>query len=217
MSNNQEKLPLNERKLFPVFFILILSVIFITVLAIIYTSTQQRVENFRINTEKKQILNLFNLPTEDVSASFEKHVKLKEKTHNGNNFQYYEIFDRSPVGYVFKIRGNGLWGKIDAFLAVDIKFRKIIGFDIISQNETPGLGARITEDIFKNQFNNKIFVDKNSLIKFSLVSEETPETQMTGNQIKQITGATSSSNAVVKMIYEQLKKISVIMGTRYKS
>ena len=49
-------------------------------------------------------------------------------------------------------RGSGLWGTITGVIALSSDLERIAGFEIISHNETPGLGGRIDEEWFKDQF-----------------------------------------------------------------
>ncbi|MDT8298577.1 MAG: FMN-binding protein, partial [Spirochaetaceae bacterium] len=67
-----------------------------------------------------------------------------------------EGVNRAVVGgrdvMVKQFQGNGLWGTITGVLAVDSSLSQIIGLDVISHSETPGLGGRIEEDWFKDQF-----------------------------------------------------------------
>ena len=62
------------------------------------------------------------------------------------------------------------------------------GIEILSQAETPGLGARITEPKFKDQFRGKNLQNADWKVKKD------------GGDFDQITGATISPRAVVKAI-----------------
>ena len=51
--------------------------------------------------------------------------------------------------------GAGLWGRVSAVVALEPDLRTVRGVAILEQNETPGLGARITETWFTGQFRGK--------------------------------------------------------------
>ena len=51
--------------------------------------------------------------------------------------------------------GPGLWGEIEAVTAFRADLKTLAGIDFIKQNETPGLGARITEEWFREQLRGK--------------------------------------------------------------
>ncbi|MCP4441737.1 MAG: NADH:ubiquinone reductase (Na(+)-transporting) subunit C [Aureispira sp.] len=55
--------------------------------------------------------------------------------------------------YVVTVRGNGLWDKIWAFVALEADLNTIAGIDFGHVGETPGLGAEIKDSkSFKDQF-----------------------------------------------------------------
>ena len=83
----------------------------------------------------------------------------------------------------------------------------------MDQNETPGLGGRITENWFKKQFQNKPLVFDQKFKKYKLVSEDAKPSDF---EIVQITGATFSSKAVVNIIYEKVKETSLKLGFDYE-
>ncbi len=53
--------------------------------------------------------------------------------------------------------GAGLWGPIWGYLAVNADGKTLAGSVFDHQGETPGLGAKITEDFFESQFIGKVF------------------------------------------------------------
>ncbi|MDP8203969.1 MAG: FMN-binding protein, partial [Candidatus Tenebribacter mawsonii] len=151
---------------------------------------------------KKMVLSVFELPIEDIDTNFEKYIKV----NNIDELMYYEaVTDSISLGYCFPISGSGLWGTIQALLSVTPDFSEIINIEIVDQNETPGLGGRITEKWFRKQFQGKTLLIDNVPQLFSMI----PENEKTkSNEICQITGATASSKAVVDMIYKNVLKYS---------
>jgi len=83
--------------------------------------------------------------------------------------------------------GPGLWGEITAVVCVNTSTEKLVGISFTSHNETPGLGARIEERWFQEQFLGKKGV-------LELVPEGTGSDNL--NKIDAITGATITSKAV---------------------
>ena len=91
------------------------------------------------------------------------------------------------TGTVFTVSAPGYGGEIDVMLGVDPD-GTITGIQILNHTETPGLGAKITEEKFIHQFNSKNL----SNTKWALKKE--------GGELDQITGATISPRAVVRAI-----------------
>jgi len=101
---------------------------------------------------------------------------------------YYKAFDSQNklIGFVFKASQKGYSSVIETLAGIFLD-GKISAIKIISQNETPGLGAKVTEDKFTDQFNNKNSLD------------------LTGVQV--IAGATISSRAVINSVMKKAQEI----------
>ncbi len=200
MMEAQKKL-FSEIKFYPIFFMIVITIICVGILATFYHMTHKRVEDYQFVQLQKQVLETFDLPTETVSEDFQKYITMQTR----DNITFYEAKrDNNVIGYCFPVQGSGLWGTIRALVALDRDLSRIIGFTIVEQNETPGLGARITESWFLDQFKNKSIRSDNEVIKFTLIPEDEKADKI---EIQQITGATASSRAVVNIIYKNLVEI----------
>lgn len=87
--------------------------------------------------------------------------------------------------HVIEITGPGLWGPITIMIGFEDDLKTISGVSIVSQNETPGLGARIEEPWFTAQFAGKQG-------PFTIVEEGTADTP---SEVDAITGATRTSES----------------------
>jgi Na+-translocating ferredoxin:NAD+ oxidoreductase subunit G len=69
---------------------------------------------------------------------------------------YYLAVDagKKPVGFVFKAQGKGYSSVIEVMVGVDTGFA-VTAMQVLSQNETPGLGTQIAEPSFLSQFTGK--------------------------------------------------------------
>ena len=106
---------------------------------------------------------------------------------------YYEAeLDGEIIGYAAIAEGVGFGGRIK--LVVGIKTDGTVErVFIISHLETPGLGARITEEEFLNQFGGK------RLGELRLRRD--------GGEIDAITGATISSRAVADAVHQKVREL----------
>ena len=112
----------------------------------------------------------------------------------------YKLFDREEnlIGYGFAASGQGYQGKIKMLVVSDKSMEYLKGIEVVESLETPGLGAKIQEASFKNQF-------KDLKVAEALVCVKD---EVTGKgQIKAITGATVSSRAVVNILNTGIKEI----------
>lgn len=126
----------------------------------------------------------------EVMPLADRFSEVKSKTNN--ELLYYQAFDRQNklIGLVFKASGKGYSSTIQTLVGI-FPDDQISAIKIISQNETPGLGVRVTEDKFRSQFNHQ-----NSL-------------ELSG--ISAITGATISSRAVMNSIMKKAAEIKELI------
>lgn len=102
---------------------------------------------------------------------------------------YYKAFDRQKhmLGYVFTASKRGYSSDIVTMVGMDTN-GIITHIKILSQDETPGLGAKIVEGTFQQQFSGK-------------------EASNLDHRVDAISGATITSKAVIGSIQEKEKLI----------
>jgi electron transport complex protein RnfG len=159
------------RRFLPVLYITLVVLIAVTLLS--YTESITRAQIEARQHERIQAL-LFELFPEMSNFFFEDDL--------------YTIFDDSiEIGYAFLATGVGYAGDIDILVGLE-DANTLRGVTIVSHLETPGLGDKITESAFTDQFHG-LDVDGVALRK-------------DGGQVDAITGATISSQAVVDAVRE---------------
>jgi electron transport complex protein RnfG len=105
------------------------------------------------------------------------------------------------TGWAFEAEGAGFADKIKLVITFDAKFEKIMGYGVLASNETPGFGDQIKDDYFRKQF-----VGAPAQI---LILAKSGDREKIDSEIIAITGATVSSEAVVRIINgytDQVKK-----------
>lgn len=119
---------------------------------------------------------------------------------------FYEAYDQDnrQIGVATQHSGAGYNGMIDIMVGVDLGDQRVLNISIVNHEETPGLGARITEEEYRRHFQNKPFGD------YQAVSTE-PTDQM---EVQIIAGATISSEAVIKIVENAVEKINTVYGGR---
>ena len=151
--------PGTGQRLYPILFMFVITVVFIGVVSAIYLLTR---EDILINESlylKRAVLYAAGIEPpasrRALEATFQERTQLVSAA-NGQT-AYYTILTAAGQlhGYAILRNGPGLWGEITSVIAFDRDLRRILGIDFIKQNETPGLGARITEEWFKDQFRGK--------------------------------------------------------------
>ena len=86
----------------------------------------------------------------------------------------------------------------------------ILELRLVSQMETPGLGARIEEDWFLSQFKDRLFVynpmsESDVSKKYDFIAET--QTPKDDSELRGVTGATITSGAVLQMLKDEITYI----------
>ncbi len=105
------------------------------------------------------------------------------------------------VGIAFKAVGNGFSPDLTLMIGVDPSFTNITGIEVLEQTETPGLGNKIEDASFKDQFIGLIL----DQTKPSVIKNKKPKDPKRG--IQAISGATISSKAVMDIMYDQVNTV----------
>lgn len=185
--------------LYPIIFMSVITAIYVSLLAFLEYSTAEQVE-FLANTDlQKKILYVFDIPVEseepeEIAKQFENQVESK-KLANGQ-YLYTLEEDGNAKAYAFPVNGPGLWGSINGYAGIDSDYTELLGIEFIAHEETPGLGGRIDEEWYKDQFRGIDLTDKEEYIVYS---------PSPGANVDAITGATQTSQAVRKLLNEDIK------------
>lgn len=191
----------------PVIFMIIVTVIYTGVLATINEVTKDRVLSNKEVKKQSALLYVLDISTKgknpsEINELFNSHFKIVESEGD----IYYEGYkDNSLVANIYPVQGNALWGSLEGLIGLTPDLNKIVGIEFLSHNETPGLGGRIDEDWFKDQFREVV------------ISKEVSRDYINykpniGGKVDSISGATATSNSVLNIINENIEK--VILGQR---
>ncbi|MDU5110837.1 MAG: RnfABCDGE type electron transport complex subunit G [Clostridium sp.] len=144
------------------------------------------IENSKIS---KEDLN-YIMPTAEKIQDMD--VELAEE---GSIKEIYEAVNGSDVvGYVLKVTSKGFHGPVDFVVAIS-KDDKVSGVKVLAHSETPGLGAKISEDKFISRFKDKPATGLLEVVKV------TPNKDI---EVEAISGATTSSKASVTAVNEAI-------------
>jgi len=219
--------------LYTILFSFVVTFFFVIILSIVNTGTKSLVENneklkissavletIGIEADESEILDKFSLLNKYEFVDGKKGNQIEQ-----NIFEYlkeghllndvlFEYQRDNDIIYAKGFSGPALWGNVDTFLAFNQDISKILGFGVLDQEETPGLGARIEETWYKNQFKEQSIPEQPFAEneKFSLYlnffgglkSQEDKE----DGAVDSITGATRTTdgiNAIVNRAISEMK------------
>jgi Na+-transporting NADH:ubiquinone oxidoreductase subunit C len=195
-----------DSKVYTVIFTFIVSFAFLVVLSGLNVMTSQQVKKNQELFMIRAVLNAMGIPyTSDDEAIDIFKSKVTMETKDSYNLFSAEV-DGEKV-YAILFNGSGLWGNISGVLAVNSDVSRIVGIDFISQSETPGLGGRIEESWFKEQFRNEAIVNGKVLVSTTKV----PDSKDDG-QVDAITGATLTSKSIEKIIATYIPILKSLLG-----
>ncbi|MBR5189734.1 MAG: NADH:ubiquinone reductase (Na(+)-transporting) subunit C [Paludibacteraceae bacterium] len=206
---------------------LIYMVVIITIVSLLLSITSGSLRSFqednvRLDT-KKQILN--SLPGielgEDAAATYAATIKeynmldaegnvvktldpvadFDVKAEEGQFPMYVAEID-GETKYILPMNGAGLWGAIWGYMALNDDRNTVFGVFFNHAGETPGLGAEIVTEKFRNPFIGKELL-KNG--KFASIAIEKAGTKVEGrDQVDAISGGTITSKGVEAMLSSSL-------------
>lgn len=121
-------------------------------------------------------------------------IEFREVTID-NYTVYLGLSNGEIVGGTTNITVRGYGGNIDLILGID-RNKRITGVRVLSHNETPGLGEKVTKGNYLEQYINKSISDINT--------------------VRFITGATISSKAVQEGVKRGVTLISKVLEEYHK-
>lgn len=179
------------KKIGTILFTVAVTVVFVAPISLVYLLTKDTVALNEDVFLKRAVLYAAGIPLpgskEDVVTLFAARAEAVPGSAGASRaFRIKAEGSDVRQGMVLLRTGPGLWGEITMAVGLDAGLTRLTGVDFLQQSETPGLGARISESWFKEQFRGKVG-------PFTTVGEGEPAKE---NEFDAITGASITSNAV---------------------
>ena len=163
-----------------------------TLLAVVYAVTAapiQAAAEAKTNAAIAQVVPPFDGSPEEGSVSVD-----------GADYPYYTVSDASGVaGYAIISSGSGFSGAVQVMVGFYPDGR-IYNTAVLSQAETPGLGAKCTEPAFRDQFK-----DFDPAVKKLSVTKD-------GGDVNAITASTITSRAFCDALNGAVRAFNAITG-----
>ena len=148
--------------------------------------------------KKSSVLDAFDISytKKNLEDVFSANIKVVKK--GGKEF-YISLSKEAAFG----IKGSGVWGPIKGVIAFNPDLESIKGITIIHQEETPGLGGRLSEKGYLAKFQGKKVIPALKIVPRGKAKGE--------NEVDAITGATMTSKAFERLINNQVGKYLVLI------
>jgi len=143
---------------------------------------EQQLIQENINARKAvlpQATEFKKVEDEELDSIVQKDFQMIEEIYEGIN-------EGELIGYTFKTTPSGYGGQIVVNVGISLD-GTVSGINIVSHTETPGLGAKATEESYQDQYKEKSIDSPLEVVK------STPSGE---NEIQAIAGATVTSNGV---------------------
>ena len=187
----------------------VVSFVFIAVLAVANYSVRQKIERNQELVLRRTVLNAMGIATSGTESDYETYEERIEEEEWEDFRLFSTVTDGERVeGILFT--GSGLWGTITGVISVDSDFTRVIGLDIADHNETPGLGGRIDEAWFKEQFSGEII--RENRIRFLRGGTGKGDPDHQNSAVDAVTGATRTSQALEAILERYLGKLKESIG-----
>ena len=198
-----------KKRFFSVLYMFFITLFFTSVVSAVKLLNEERIETNQRVKLQRIILQVLGMPGEkgasdlEVVQTFETRVK-QVGVKGKDIYVGYEKDGNTISGYAFPVDGPGFWGPIFGMVAVDPEASKILGIAFYRHSETPGLGARMTEDWFTKQFVGlslyPVEGDKKIFYLRTTGAKKGP------NELDAITGATGTSRGIEAFLNEELDR-----------
>lgn len=154
----------------------------------------------QLNDARKEVLSLSN----NAKFEFVKYDDWKNLINAAENYKNIKDVYKAMIGetfqaYVVTAVSNGFGGPMEVMIGISASGR-VYGVKIVSNQETPGLGSKATDENFTSQFKG---LPVNAVLK--VVKSKTNQNSL--GEIQAVTGATVSSKAVTSAVQTAIKLI----------
>lgn len=195
----------------------IMVVVVATLLAVAALSLKERQTSNMLGEKKGAILASLNASTENydeyitslvLNAAGEQiegdALELLFDMRGAFQNETYPIFVAQDGRVVVPVYGNGLWGPVWGYLALEQDMNTVVGVVLDHQGETPGLGAEIATPKHQAQYVGKTIFEGEELVAITLKKGGATEANF-AHEVDAISGGTKTCDGVSAMLLNSLK------------
>lgn len=190
--------------------VLLLCLCFGSALAAVHVVLSPAIEANKVNETREKVPGLVlgeekaqALVRQGESLDIVSHPVQVEKAGRSVSYAVYEaLLKGERVGWVIKSSGQGYADTIELLVGVDADVRTISGLFVLDQKETPGLGNKVSQPVWRTQFNGKSAAGGLVVTKSGAKKPE---------EIDAVTGATISSRSVVQIVDTALADVGPLL------
>lgn len=194
---------MREKKWFPIGYMFVVTAFFSVIVIGFAQVTQERVAaNERLAFERAVVTVLPDLGGAALTSA-QVHQRFTEQVSepDASTAGAYTLQENGQIAaYALPISGQGFWAPIRGVIGIDADRQTVTGIAFYEQNETPGLGAEITQPAFRSQFEGKTLAANDKPINM-----RRPGDELGANEVHAVTGATQTSVRLERIINENVQ------------
>lgn len=189
-------------------YITALAIFIAVVLTLVSTGLKPRRDRNKQAEKCQQILRAAGHDI-DRSKAVEAFSNLAEPlTEDGQ--QYRVVCSDGSKGTAIRLDGKGLWGPIWGYAVISEDGQTLKGVSFDHKSETPGLGAKITDEAFLKAFDGKKLYDKDGdFVSVRVLKPGTSPEIVDENRVDAISGATLTSKGVDEMMQSSIRSSQI--------
>jgi Na+-transporting NADH:ubiquinone oxidoreductase subunit C len=191
---------------YTIIFMVIVAFAFVFLLSLTNEATSEAVAFNEKVARQRAILSAMSVEFGSDQEVLEKFENVEQIERDGTTL-YRTTVDGETV-YAKEFAGSGLWGTIRGVLGVNRGVSKTMGLQIISHNETPGLGGRIAETWFQRQFRGEQITE--GTITFPEKGEGNFDHE--DGEVDGITGATRTTESMARIVNREIDRLQSLIG-----
>ena len=161
--------------------------------------------NKRLDVQK-QILTALNVDYSNADPAALYDQIITEKELDGKKLFIANIPEVEGEKYIIPLKGQGLWGDIWGYIALDNDKNTIYGINFGHESETPGLGGEIVTLNFRSRFFGKHIKDAEGNLRSVAVLKVGKKADEGQEQVDAWAGATITSTGVDEMLANSLNE-----------
>lgn len=191
-----------------------LVVIVAFLLAFVSSALQDTIDaNVKLDVKKQVMASL--LVTEfadnaDAEAQYVALVKEEQVVDAEKGLILYTCEKDGESKYVLRVKGQGLWGPIWGYVALNADKQTVYGAYFNHEGETAGLGAEIKDSkAWQAKFQGKKVFDGENVVLGVKKNVTLPE-----SEVDAVTGATLTSDGVDQMLKESIARYNAVLNAK---
>lgn len=203
MATNDKKKGINTNgNAYTIIYAAVMVIIVAFLLAFVSSSLKPTQDANVLRDTKNQILTSLNIEGLTGDAIDAKYQEVVTDTLQFTDTQIiYQANVDGAVKYVIPVTGRGLWGGLAGYISIDEDKLHVFGTYFSHEGETAGLGARINERWFQQQFNGKPIFNAEGNVALTVVKAGASKAE---TEVDGVTGATLTSKGVAAMVNDGL-------------